>query len=88
MNHLPLILALLTIATLVGYAIGYATAWAHHQVERARYNAARLQWTRDRNNMANWIRENWPTEFDAYTRGAGDGYQQGVLQGPDLKDAA
>lgn len=35
-----------------------------------------------------WVRKNWPNEYKAYQRGHADGYQQGVLQSPELEDNA
>jgi hypothetical protein len=39
-----------------------------------------------RHDLTAWVRKNWPNEYAAYKRGVVEGYQQGVLQGPDLED--
>lgn len=35
--------------------------------------------------IGRWVRENWPDEAAAYRRGHTEGYQQGVLQSPELE---
>jgi len=35
--------------------------------------------------LTEWVRANWPDEFEAYRRGHQEGYQQGVSQAADLE---
>lgn len=72
------------IAAALAYLVGYATAWHTNQEDRARNNKIRLRLTKERNEMAGWVRANWPSEFDAYRTGIADGYQQGVTQADSL----
>lgn len=43
---------------------------------------------KQRYELTEWVKTNWPDEYSAYRSGVSEGYQQGVLHAPDLMEEA
>lgn len=48
---------------------------------RKQYHNLQLQ----KRDITNWVRRNWPTQYEAYRHGHKDGYQSGVHDAPELE---
>lgn len=80
---LVLILAALILAGCCFY-LGYdvARSWGEKVAKDLHH---RLQWEQqNKHELSRWVNQNWPDEYAAYARGHSDGYQQGILQSPEM----
>lgn len=73
--------ALLMIAA---FWIGYTAAETREREARDLIEKNLRDLRNQKAKLTQWVRSNWPNEFEAYRRGHQEGYQQGVLQSPDL----
>jgi hypothetical protein len=67
------------------FLTGYTMAETKERVaaEKLRQSLQRVQ--QAKYQLTQWVRTNWPNEFEAYRAGHKVGYQQGVLQAADLE---
>jgi hypothetical protein len=66
------------------YLLGYLAAETRERRAKAVLDANLKLAIRQKREMSEWIKANWPNEYTAYREGHTLGYQQGVLQGPEL----
>lgn len=87
MHNLMFVLIVAAMAvSIVGFILGYAAANVAEREAVDMLKAHLNMIKRQKMELSQWVEKNWPTEYAAYTLGHTEGYQQGVLQGPDLED--
>lgn len=82
------IIALVAVALVLAFLIGYTAAETRERRAHAATRSALLRLQQQKRELGQWIREHWPNEFDAYRNGHIEGYQQGVSHAPELEERA
>lgn len=81
--NLAAVLALAALALAVAsFLLGYYAAATQERRAKKILDANLKLAIRQKRDISEWIRSNWPDETTAYRLGHSEGYQQGVLQGP------
>lgn len=81
-----LILAAIPVLSICSFLLGYDIAETRERKAKRILDANLRLEIRKKQEITSWVRAHWPTEWDAYHSGHFAGYQQGVLQAPDLEE--
>lgn len=68
--------------------LGWNTAESRERRASAKLRAQYLDLQIQKKSITNWVRKNWPTQYEAYRHGHREGYQQGVTDAPELETMA
>ena len=79
------IILAVAIFMLAAFLTGYTMAQTREREAAKKIEANLRDLKNQKANLTKWVRSNWPDEFAAYRRGHREGYQQGVLQSPELE---
>lgn len=85
LNWLILAIALFMVAA---FWLGYNTAETRERRAHKQTKQTLREVEMQKRRLTHWVRKNWPNEFTAYRRGHAEGYQQGVLQAPEMEARA
>lgn len=73
---------------ITAFVLGYTAAETHERRAHAMTKKSLQEVHRQKRELSNWVRKNWPSETAAYSLGHIEGYQQGVTQSPELEERA
>lgn len=83
--ELWLYIALLTVMGVICFLLGYDVAETRERKAAAGLERQLRFVEKQKHELSVWVRKNWPNEYAARREGHLLGYQQGILQGPELE---
>lgn len=72
-----LIIGILVAAAIIGFIMGATSALSSERKAKKFVEGQRYE-------LSEYVKTNWPNEHGAYRDGHSTGYQQGILQSPEL----
>ena len=88
MDTTTLIIIAVILFMVAAFWLGWNTAESRERRASAQLRSQYLDLQMQKRGITNWVRKNWPNEYQAYREGHKHGYQQGVTDSPELEALA
>lgn len=86
MPNYGMLFAALIVLAIAAFFLGWDIAESRERKAKYILDANLKLAIRQKNQLSQWVRQNWPNEYAAMQRGYHEGYQQGVIQSPYLDE--